>query len=90
MTDGFFGAREHVAVARLDQVGEVEQAVFLLVLRPPPLELDERRRPDLAAQHQAAKPAQLLERLIAVLLRLRIVVLADSSPSSLPCFLAAA
>ena len=88
MTDGFFGAIVHVAEARLDQVGEVEQAVLLLVLRP--LAARTRRsvaRPErLRAASCRANAAQLLEELVAALLLSGSSSSSDSSPSSLPCF----
>ena len=56
----------NVAQARVDQVGEIEQAVFPLVLGPLFFKLDHRRRPEIPDDHCAAEPAQLLKQLVAV------------------------
>jgi hypothetical protein len=51
----------NLAVARCNQVGEVEEAILLLILRPGMLKLPERGGPGRARQHQSTEPAQLLE-----------------------------
>ena len=60
----------HVAQTRFNHVGEVEQAIFPLVLRPPFLEIDESRWPRFTAQHQTTEAIQLLKGPVAVFLQL--------------------
>ena len=56
--DGWsMGRHCNVAEARLNQVGEVEQPVFPLILPPLFIEADQRLRPGLAGQYESAVPA---------------------------------
>ena len=63
-----------VPVARLDQIGEVEQTKCVLVRRPLLFELAQHDGPAVLRDHQAAHTAQLTKDLIAVLGQLGVVL----------------
>lgn len=65
--------RVHIALAHIDQIREVQEAVLLLILRPFLFEFYERGRPAFAREHQPAIAAQALEFFVAGFLRFGIV-----------------
>ena len=71
-----FRRRVNIAVAGIDQVREVHQAVGLLVLGPHSREFPQVRRPGELRHPHAPKPAHLLQEGIAILGQAGVVLLA--------------